>query len=256
MDQRTNSLSIELKRPHHISTATSPLLIAVFLSLWMSAPAWSQVSEEKMNESIEAVITGESQFKAEAYIKAAESYRRAYDVFPQPKLLEKIARSYERAFVNQPSYCAEAETAWRTFLRVCGECERKPFALRKVDHVSQQCADLRAKQTSNQAVERKVQPVQPVTWPGWSIGGVGVASILVGGGLHFSASQTAGDIDRTERSEYNRDVETIESRERLAWISYGVGTLLITTAALLLSSDSSSTVGAGPSGMSTLAWTF
>ena len=87
------------------------------------------------------------------------------------------------------------------------------------------------------------QPAQPDTGgevvertsaTSWALAGIGIVTVMSGVGLHLSAASTAEDIDRSDRVKYDRDVDLIESRERLAWTCYGVGAALGIAAAFLM----------------------
>ena len=110
------------------------------------------------------------------------------------------------------------------------------------------------------SVERILRPLPPPPkskWLAWTLGGVGVAAVVGGGLFHASAASTADSINQTDVDAYNRDVDKIQSNERMAWISYGIGGALVRTSAILLAKDSGSTVkAAGGKGLTGLAWRF
>jgi len=228
------------------------VLIAPLSNVW--------ADQAKMDASVEAIIKGDGHMEAKAYQKAVDAYRLAYDIYPQPELLELIAKAYE-ALTNVDNHqCPKAENAWREVLRVCGDCEQKGMALGKVSMVSKRCETL-AKATPIMAPKPDLSVIPPASvttsdWVSWTTASIGVAAIVAGAGFHRSAVSTADDINQDDRRGYEQDVDTIESKEIGAWISYGVGGALITTAMVLMS-EPSTKAAKMPTGRSTIwGWSF
>jgi hypothetical protein len=247
---------------HNLKPTLRITVVLLTLAVVLIAPlshVWAD--QAKMDASVEAIIKGDGHMVAKAYQKAVDAYRLAYDIYPQPELLELIAKAYEALSQTDSTQCPKAEKAWRDVLRVCGDCEQKGMALGKVNTVSKRC-EILAKATTKVAPKPNLTAIPPASatppraWVGWTTGSLGVASLITGVGFHLSAASTADDINQRDRSVYNRDVNTIESRELGAWISYGVGGALITTALILMHNDSTSSVHL-PNGRSQAwGWSF
>lgn len=249
---------------HRIRTFRTMIGVSL-VCLFIPVLAQGQSNEEKMNASVDAAMAAEAHYAAKDYLKAVQSYRTAYGLFPQPKFLQKVAKSYEKAAKIDRVHCPDAERAWRHFLRVCGDCDKKPLALRKVDDVSRWCAKGALTQVptlggkvsskSTVAVVMKV-PVKKSSWAVYTLGGAGLAVALAGVGFHLSAAATAADISRSDLEVYQNDVDVVESRERMAWASYGIGAALLTTAAFLINGDTSDAVSFGRGGVTHWVWSF
>jgi tetratricopeptide (TPR) repeat protein len=103
---------------------------------------------------------------------------------------------------------------------------------------------------------RAIPPPPPDRTLSWTTGGLGVAAIAAGLGFHFSAMNAADEISRTDLAAYGRNADAIESNERLAFISYGVGVALITTAVLLWPKAKAVPAISTQGGASTMGWSF
>jgi hypothetical protein len=236
-------------------------IIILGLCLALLVPAATCLADQaKMDASVEAIIAGDAHMETKAYQKAVDAYRLAYDIYPQPELLELIAKAYEVFTQDDASQCPNADRAWREVLRVCGDCERKGSALSKVSTVSKLCQTL-AQTTPKAQAQPDLTAIPPATpqsptWVGWTTVTLGVAAIVTGAGFHFSAASTADDLNQSDRDAYDQDVDSIENRQMGAWISYGVGSALITTAIVLMNEPSAQTTEISHRRSKAWGWSF
>ena len=253
-----NVCSVRIFR-HAVITA-SVMATLVVLSPRLSG---AETGRSQMDAAVAATLEARKLSKNGQHAEAAAAYTKAYELYPQPKLLRKVAASLEKASVSDQKYCADAEAAWRRFLRVCGDCKKRPLALRKIDEVTARCAEYRAAKTQIQPVTE--QPAQSDTGgevvertsaTSWALAGIGIVTVMSGVGLHLSAASTAEDISRSDRVKYDRDVDLIESRERLAWTCYGVGAALGIAAAFLMPDKPAVSLSVRPNGHMVWGWQF
>ncbi|MEE2787390.1 MAG: PEGA domain-containing protein [Myxococcota bacterium] len=107
----------------------------ILMLIWPHAQA-SADKQTDLNASMEAAQKARADYRAGRYQEAASGYQKAYELYPQLTYLEKIAKAYDK----DPALCSKAESAWRRFMEVCGECPKRTKALRRIDVLAQSCA--------------------------------------------------------------------------------------------------------------------
>ena len=95
-----------------VSAHSEPTSGQEYTSSSSSTRAQPQASRR---EAAQLVRRGNQQFKNAQYSEAIETWRRAYSLFPDNKLLFYIASTYERI----PRACAEEDQAWRAYFGGC-----------------------------------------------------------------------------------------------------------------------------------------
>lgn len=205
------------------------------MCLWSSA-VFAEAESGSGASFDELVAEAMTHYSERRYAEAIEAFEAAYEVDPEPELVYNIARSHERL-----AHRDEALAAYQLFIGLPGTTgELRARALENISSLRQEIAAMEAAEASSNTSEGNEEtsggetsggsgsegggppPPPPVAPPeeegvgpmgvaGWVVGGVGVATMVVGavfGGLALSANDDFMSADFSEeRLQLRDDVE-------------------------------------------------
>lgn len=132
----------------NITQITSCLMLTISLSLFQQVfklsceakttnPEVTSREAEGRRKALSLLRSGQELFAQKDYLKAIQSWREAYSLFPDQKLLYYIAKAYEQL----GDRCEDEERAWSAYFVECarGDCYHHQDALSQREKFSKRC---------------------------------------------------------------------------------------------------------------------
>lgn len=233
------------RRSTALSRYLGVLALASVTALGLASnPAFAQ-SNAGDKRAFQLFQEGDELYKQGNFAEAAEKFRAAYALDPNPTLLYNLARSYENL-----GELDQAADTYREYLQRQPDATDRGAIERRIETLEQQLEEKRALE---RAAKQKPEPTAPPaerapepeqTGPGalpWVVVGVGGAALIAGGVLRLMAEQKhASAEDDGDASSAQDKQENAESLAEVSGITLIAGAVVgaVGVSWLLLGSDS------------------
>ena len=213
------------------STSRSGYLAALGLAtlLAFGLSAGEAIAEPVANErAFELFQRGDELYRQGQFAEAAEKFREAYALDPNPTLLYNLARSYESL-----GDLERAAETYRDYLEKQPEATDRAAIERRIETLEQQIAEREALERAAKRPPPKAEPA-PAPAPAsagpgpvpWVLVGIGAAALVTGGILrvvaenkHASAEDDPNALSAIDQQD---DAETFATASGVALIAGGV----------------------------------